>query len=46
MDDAGCTASMFDRYVHPAIGSEMYVLGIDRDLMGATAGLKLKSMSQ
>lgn len=46
VDDAGCTASMFDRYVHPAIGSEMYVLGIDRDLMGATAGLKLKSMSQ
>ena len=46
VDDAGCTASMFDRYVHPAIGNEMYVLGIDRDLMGATAGLKLKSMSQ
>lgn len=44
LEDEGGTVSMFNHYTHPALGKEMYVMGVSRNLMDGTAGLKLKEI--
>jgi hypothetical protein len=44
LEDDGSTVSMFNHYTHPALGKEMFVMGVSRNLMEGTAGMKLKEI--
>ena len=46
LEDEGSGISMFNHYVHPALGKEMFVEGISRDLMGGTARIKMKEIEE